>query len=90
MKNFRGTCGFLLGCLSTFFIYFSVNLNRDNSSPELLTKECLIEEDLLLIDQNIDDENIQSDKNIYFIETRDTKFHTLDARQACSIESAGK
>lgn len=90
MKNFRGTCGFVMGCLCTFIIFSSVNLNRDNSAPELHTKEFLIEEDLLLIDQNIEDENIQSDRNVYFIETRDTQFHSLDARQACSIESAGK
>lgn len=71
-------------------VYFSVNLYRQENELELQTKEYLGEEDLLLIDQSIQNESIETDKNIYFIETYDKKFHNIDARQACSIESAGR
>lgn len=79
-----------IGCLCTLFVLFLVYFNRTNSNLELQRNEWHSDEHMILINQNIEDENIQSDKNIYFIETKDSSFHNLDARQACSIESAGK
>lgn len=41
------------------------------------------------INDNIDDATIQRDNNIFFIETKLTKFRKLSTHQSCSIESAG-
>lgn len=88
MKTFRVRF-FVIACLCTFLVYFFVDLYHQENELELQTKEYLDEKDLLLIDQSIQDESIETDKNIYFIETYDKNFHNIDARQACSIESAG-
>lgn len=41
------------------------------------------------INENILDTNIETDKNIFFVETKPTEFRALTSHQSCSIESAG-
>lgn len=44
----------------------------------------------ILIVENIDNARIDSDENIFFIESQEAQTHTIDSHQACSIESAGE
>lgn len=47
------------------------------------------EEKHLLIDDNIDATDVETNENIFFMKSRHSVFHKLDSHQACSIESAG-
>lgn len=79
---------FLIGSAFVLLIWLTVNLTQppyDVSSPQEQPSDHIV-----LIDENIEDDEIQSDRNIYFIESHNSVFHNIDHRQACSIESAGE
>jgi hypothetical protein len=85
MKSFK-IYSFLLGCSFTLFLWLIVDSNQ-TTNVEIQPND---EERFELITENIIDEEIQGEENIFFIESHLHVFHELDSHQACSIESAGK
>lgn len=69
---------FLAGCVLISVVWLTVQVT--NWKYEKL---------LMILRDNIDDANIRNDGNIFFMETKDSNFHEITHRQACSIESAG-
>lgn len=75
---------FLLGATFVLLVWTIVDLNKPTceSFPEQNVS-------FIMIADNIEDETIEGDDNIFFIESHSTNFHQLDSHQACSVESAG-
>jgi lactosylceramide 4-alpha-galactosyltransferase len=79
---------FLLGCSFTTLVWYVVETSIRLPSVEVI--EVQREDRFFSIRENVESESMESDENIFFIETRIGNFHNLDSRQACSIESAGE
>lgn len=75
---------FLLGATFVLLVWTIVDLNKPacESFPEQNVS-------FIMISDNIEDETIEGNDNIFFIESHLTNFHKLDSHQACSVESAG-
>lgn len=87
MKSFK-LFSFLLGCFLTLVLWLLVDFSQQDTVQLSTVDEGVALH--MLISENINDEDIDSDQNIFFIESKKSVFHQLDPHQACSIEAAGK
>lgn len=86
MKS-RKICLLLFSSSCLLLLMYTIKLDLLNVQE---VKNSYLNGGYILIVENIDDSRIDSDENIFFIESREAQTHTIDSRQACSIESAGE
>lgn len=75
---------FLLGATFVLLVWTIVDQNKP--ACESFSEQNV---SFIMIADNIEDEAIEGDENIFFIDSQSTNFHNLDSHQACSVESAG-
>lgn len=83
MKKLKRALPFAVITMCLLFLY-TISIRKKN--PKMV-----IDDSYVVISDNLSNStHLFNEKSIFFLETHNSTIHSLTARQACSIESAGR